>query len=232
MAMTDREQTSDEEDTDLCMALARRDPAAFSELVQQYGPVLYRIALRFTGHRQDAEDVLQETLLKVVTKIDTVTDPAALPGWLRRVTVNAALMRLRSRNREPDPLDELPENLFTADGRHNRAVLPWPGLPEDAALRGEARTVLAAAVAELPDGSRAVYALADIEGLDHAEVAELLNISPGAVRMRLHRARLALREVLAGYFTDRTPTGGVAVAVPPTGTAAGANRTNRKGTSR
>jgi RNA polymerase sigma-70 factor (ECF subfamily) len=188
---------------ELISGLRRREQASYQRLLAEYGPGLYRIALRLTGHQQDAEDVLQESLLTVMARIDTLSHPDALGAWLRRVVVNAALMRLRSRRREPVPELEVPEFDFTPEGDRVRRVCAWPPLPEDEVLHREARDVLAAAVARLPAGARQVYLLAEVESVPYGEVADILNISEGAVRTRLHRARLALREVLEDYFAER-----------------------------
>jgi len=188
---------------ELVAGLKMRDQAAFQRLVALHGPALYRIALRITGQAQDAEDVVQESLLIVMAKIDTLADPSALGAWLRRVVVNAALTRLRARDREPVAVPDTLDWAFTTDGRHSRQALGWPPCPEGEALRREARDVLEAAVVRLPQGARQVYVLAEIESLPYNEVAEALSISEGAVRVRLHRARLALREVLADYFTEQ-----------------------------
>jgi RNA polymerase sigma-70 factor (ECF subfamily) len=191
------------EATDLVVALKRREPGAFEELLAQHGAMLYRIARRFTGHQQDAEDVLQDALLAVYAKIDTLEEHCALPAWLRRIVVNTALMRLRTRDRKPALPLFLTERAYTAEGDHAGHVADWALSPEDAVVRQEALAALRQAVDCLPDGARLVYVLAEIEGLPYGETAALLGISVGATRVRLHRARLMLREALAAYFAER-----------------------------
>lgn len=189
--------------TDLIAGLCRRDQASYQRLIAEYGPMMYRIALRVTGRPHDAQDVLQETMLTVMARVGTVRDPAGLGAWLRTVTVNTALMRLRARRDEAyaDPTPGVAE--FTRNGSRAQPVASWPPLPEDELLRREARDVLDAAVCRLPQGAREVYVLAEIEDLPRDEVAELLGLSREAVRVRLHRARTALRQVLEEYFAER-----------------------------
>lgn len=187
----------------LIVGLRDRDQASYRWLIAEFGPALYRIALRITGGSHDAQDVLQETLLTVMAKVDTVHDPAMLGAWLRRVTVNTALMRLRTRRNEPVSGLGNGGAEFTPDGSRAHPVSSWPPLPEDELLRREAREVLEAAVGQLPDGEREVYVLAEIEDLPREEVAELLGISREAIRVRLHRARTTLRQALEDYFGER-----------------------------
>jgi RNA polymerase sigma-70 factor, ECF subfamily len=188
---------------DLIAGLRRRDQASYRRLIAEYGPALYRIALRLTDGPHDAQDVLQETLLTVMAKVDTVHDPAMLGPWLRRVVVNTALMRLRARREEPMFGLDLGGAEFTPDGQRARALSSWPPLPEDELLRREARGVLEEAVRQLPEGAREVYVLAEIEDLPREEVADLLGVSREVVRVRLHRARTTLRQALDDYFAER-----------------------------
>ena len=189
----------------LVEALKRREPAAFEQLIAQHGTMLYRVALRFMGQRQDAEEVVQETLLHVYEKIDTFDQRAALPSWLYRIVVNTALMRLRAKSRRPEELLDTSGPSFTADGQHAREVGVWALPPEDTLLRQEALALLQQAITRLPDLYRAVYVLAEIEGLRHEEIATILGITVSTAKTRLHRARLLLREALAHYFEGKTP---------------------------
>jgi RNA polymerase sigma-70 factor (ECF subfamily) len=185
---------------ELVEALKRREPEAFERLIAQHGTMLYRVALRFMGQRQDAEEVVQEALLNVYEKIDTFDQRAALPSWLYRIVVNTALMRLRAKSRRPEELLDTSGPPFTADGQHAREVGAWALPPEDTLLRQEALVHLEQAIARLPDLYRAVYVLAEIEGLRHEEIATILGITVSTAKTRLHRARLFLREALAHYF--------------------------------
>lgn len=184
----------------LVAALKRKDPMAFEQLLAKHGAMLYRVALRLMGKPEEAEEVLQETLLAVYEKIDTFDEQAALTTWLYRIVTNNALMRLRARGRARETPLEPEGPAFSADGHMVQEVAEWNLSPEDALLRQEARTVLQQAVDHLPDAYRAVYVLAEIEGLPHQEIATLLDLTIPTVKTRLHRARISLREVLADYF--------------------------------
>lgn len=185
---------------DLVAALKQKDPKAFEQLLAKHGAMLYRVAMRFMGWREEAEEVVQETLLTVYEKIHTFDEQAALSTWLYRIVVNTALMRLRTRARDREvPLEPAgPE--FTEAGQMARDVADWDLSPEDNLLRQETLTVLRQAVDRLTEPYRAVYVLAEIEGLPHQEIATMLELTVPTVKVRLHRARLALREELADYF--------------------------------
>ena len=192
---------------DLIAALKAGHPAGFSQLLSKHGAMMYRVALRLLGSKEDAEDVLQETLVTVYEKIHTFEERSALTSWLYRILTNAALMRLRMRARDR----EVPMNhagpTMTDDGRHAKEVADWSISSEDVLLRREALSTIREAIRDLPEMYRSVYVLAEIEGLSHQEVATLLDLQAGTVKVRLHRARLFLREALAAYFHERRRRG-------------------------
>jgi RNA polymerase sigma-70 factor (ECF subfamily) len=143
----------------------------------------------------------------VYEKIHTFDERSALTTWLYRITVNTALMRLRAKARRPeDALGDLQGPAFTELGQHAREVADWALPPEETLLRQEALAALQHAIARLPALYRTVYVLAEIEGLSHQEIASILEMTVAAVKTRLHRARLFLREALAGYFVERRHT--------------------------
>jgi RNA polymerase sigma-70 factor (ECF subfamily) len=190
---------------ELIAALKARDPAAFKQLLSEHGAMIYRVALRLMRSKEDAEDVLQETVMRVYEKIHTFEERSALTSWLYRIVSNAALTRLRIEGRGREvPLGEAGPWL-TEDGRHARDVADWTPSSEDALLRREALSAIREAVQGLPDTYRSVYVLAEIEDLSHQEVAALLDLQTGTVKVRLHRARLFLRQALADYFEERRP---------------------------
>lgn len=191
---------------ELIAALKRREPTAFEQLLAQHSAMLYRVALRLMGEPQEAEEVLQETLLTVYEKIHTFDARSALSTWLYRIAVNTAFMRLRARARAPEEVLDTGGPQFTDDGHHAGEVAAWALPPEAALLRQEALTVLQQAVGRLPELYREVYVLAEIEGLPQQEVATILDLSVSNVKVRLHRARLFLRELLADYFAERKGT--------------------------
>src|SRR3989475_5590516 len=158
----------------LVTALKRHDATAFAQLLAQHGALLYRVALRLLGQPEEAEEVVQQTLVTVYTKIATFDERAALTSWLYRIVVNTALMRLRAKARVPEALPDPLDAQFTAAGQHAREVAAWALPPEEALLRQEARTVLRQGIARLPTLYRTGYVLAELEGPPrHATGAQL-----------------------------------------------------------
>jgi len=149
---------------------------------------------------QEAEEVLQETFVSAFRALDRFEGRSQLSTWLYRIGYNAAMMRLRKRR---VPTESLDEPKVTDDGEMiPRQLVDWSALPDELALGKELRDVLDAALATLPESLRSVFVLRDIEGLSTAETAAALGLTETNVKVRLHRARLALRERLAGYFTS------------------------------
>src|SRR5262245_26738345 len=169
---------------------------------RDYAPRVYNLARRMLGNDADAEDVTQDVLLQVVRKLDTFRGESALPTWLHRVTVNAALALRRRRAAAKElPMADPLERLFPG-GRHAGPVRPWSPAPDRQALDREARRLIEDAVANLPPIYRDVFVLADIEGLSNAAIGEMLGLSLPAVKSRLHRGRLLMREELARHFEE------------------------------
>lgn len=187
---------------DLVARLQKKDPAAFAEFLNQYGGRLLNFGFRMCGDREDAKEVVQDTLLKTYEAIDGLKNPGAFSGWLYRIAHNACLMRRRHSKflKEEITLEET----LPAPGSLNLA-LPWKHLPEEALLQGELREKLRLAILDLPDIYRSVLVLRDLEGLDTEAVAEALGLSKDVVKMRLHRARAKVRTALEGYLENRSP---------------------------
>jgi RNA polymerase sigma-70 factor (ECF subfamily) len=160
-----------------------------------HAPRVYNLARRMLGNDADAEDVTQDVLLQVVRKLDTFRGDAEVTTWLHRVTVNAALGLRRSRARRPVFAVSAPMEVFS------EPMGAVPG-PERNALDGEIKSMLEQAIAALPEMYRDVYVLSDVEELPNAEIGRLLGLSLPAVKSRLHRARLMLRDALAPYFRE------------------------------
>lgn len=170
---------------------------------REFAPRVYHLARRMLGNDADAEDVTQDVLLQVVRKLNTFRGESAFPTWLHRVAVNAALAHRRKRaNREehflPDPLSH-----FDADGLHGGPVKRWNLRPEQIVLAKEQKRLIENAIAQLPESYRDVYVLADTELLPNAKIAELLDLGLPAVKSRLHRARLMMRDLLAPHFEEK-----------------------------
>jgi RNA polymerase sigma-70 factor (ECF subfamily) len=189
----------------LVEALHRGDRYACNDLVEQFSHKIYNVALRLTGHPTEAEEVLQETFINACQAAEEFEGRSSLGTWLYRIATNNGLMRLRRKKTPTVPLDVRPAD--EADFRPVQ-LQTWDWNPEAVTLTGELRNVMDQAVARLPDTLRAAFVLRDLEGLSTKEAAEALGIAPGTLKVRLHRARLMLREELAAYFQDHAPNGG------------------------
>src|SRR5262245_55977048 len=180
------------------------DPQAIEVLMDRFTPRLYRLAQGITRNAADAEEVVQDVFASIVQKLDTFEGRAALWTWLYRVSTNAALNKRRGKRHEVEvPLDsDLPS--FKPDGHRDgdRAYLlaDWSQRPDETLLSKEARGLLDAALARLPDDYRTIVVLRDVEELSNEEAARVLGESIGSVKSRLHRARMALREQMTRFF--------------------------------
>jgi RNA polymerase sigma-70 factor (ECF subfamily) len=177
--------------------------AAVEELVTRFASRVYRLALRITGRPEDAQEVAQDVLWTVVRKIETFKGESALGSWIYRITANAAYQKLRGRRGKDEVSWEALLPTFDADGHHAEPIRDFTAAFEDPAIQTEARERLRAAIDSLPADYRTAFVLHDMEGLPNPEIAELLGISLPAVKSRVHRSRLFLRQRLAEYF-ERT----------------------------
>ncbi len=170
------------------------DRGAFSDLVNRHARRIYRTARHMTKNDADAEDVLQEAFIKAYSKLNQFQGDAQFSTWLTRIAVNEALMRLRKRrNSKTVSLDE---EMQTEDGSISREVADKRETPEETLGREETRALLEQAVDSLAEGYRTVFVLRDVEGFTTEETAEMLDLSISAVKSRLLRARLQLRDKL------------------------------------
>jgi RNA polymerase sigma-70 factor (ECF subfamily) len=173
----------------------------FSRVVETYSNKVYRLAIKMLNNQLDAEDVLQETFIKAYRAIKLFDGRSKISTWLFRIATNEALMILRRKH--PDFLS-IDEPVVTVEGEQEPVqIIDWCCLPENEYLSDETRERLDAAVQTLPDTLRVVFLLRDISDLSTREVAEVLGLSDTAVKTRLSRARLRLREELSGYFGER-----------------------------
>jgi RNA polymerase sigma-70 factor (ECF subfamily) len=185
----------------LLKELQAGDPLAFAQFVEENQGQVYNLALRMLNDPQEAEDVLQETFLNAYKALPEFQGRSSLSTWLYRIASNASLMRLRKKRPDTVSVDE-PLTLDAGDSVP-RQLVDWSNLPEDELLSGEARHMMDVAVSELPEPLRIVFVLRDIQGLSTAETGEVLGLSEGAVKTRLHRARLKLRERLSSYYSEQ-----------------------------
>jgi RNA polymerase sigma-70 factor (ECF subfamily) len=177
-------------------------PLTPEQVFQDYAPRIYHLARRMLGSDADAEDVTQEVLLQVVRKLDTFRGESAFSTWLHRITVNAALAYRRKRairqnHQVSDPLEHFLEN-----GYHTSPIRPWSVEPQKELLDRETHQLIEHAIQGLPEIYRDVYVLADVEGLSNAEIGQMLGLGLAAVKSRLHRARLLMRNALAPHFEE------------------------------
>jgi RNA polymerase sigma-70 factor (ECF subfamily) len=197
-AATAQDQHADAEERALIQRLKAGDHEAFEALFQRYFHTVYRRAMRLVGQQAEAEEVVQEVFLTVYEKVHTFRGQSAFATWLYRITVNAALSKLRQRKRgEEVPFEEfLPR--FREDGHHLvRPVVDWSNELEGGLAREEVRHLILQALDQLPPTDKAVVVLSDLEGLSDREIGATLGLSVSAVKSRLHRARLFLRGKLA-----------------------------------
>ena len=174
------------------------DAEAFTELVEKYERKIFRLAKHITGNDEDAEDVLQEAFLKAYSHLDTFQGQSKFYTWVVRIAVNEALMKLRKR--KSDKTVSLDEPADTGEDTVIREVAVWEDNPEQKYSREEIRKILDTAIESLKPAFRTVFVLRDIEELSTEETAEALGLSIPAVKSRLLRARLQLREKLTRVF--------------------------------
>ena len=187
-------------DTQLVERLQAGDDSAVADLAGAYGAKMYQLALRYTRNREDAEEVVQDVLMKVRDKIDAFRGDAALSSWIYRITFNTAMSRLRS-TRAARLHEVSDEPVHTLDEPGPRAFDPadWSNLGDELVLRGELRDALQAAVAELPAIYRAPVILRDLKGMSTEEASRRLKVKDQTLKSRLHRGRLILRQRLAEF---------------------------------
>lgn len=183
-------------DADLLKDIKADAPGAFEALVATYGDRVYRFGRRMCGDREDARDVLQDTLLAAYRALKGLDHPEALRTWLYRVAANACLMMRRKGKFEPDREISLEELLPLGEDGPKTEIPDPAALPEEAAIREEIAGTVRRAIGDLPPLYRIVLVMRDMEQLSTAEVAEALGLGEPAVKMRLHRARLMLRKLL------------------------------------
>jgi RNA polymerase sigma-70 factor (ECF subfamily) len=187
-------------DTQLVERLQAGDDSAVADLAVAYGAKMYQLALRYTRNKEDAEEVVQDVLMKVRDKIDAFRGDAALSSWIYRITFNTAMSRLRS-TRAARLHEVSDEPVGTADDVTPRAIDPadWSNLGDELVLRAQLRDALQAAVAELPAIYRAPVILRDLKGMSTEEASRRLKVKDQTLKSRLHRGRLILRERLAEF---------------------------------
>ena len=170
------------------------DAKAMEEIVKRFSNKVYNLAFHLTRDTSAAEEIMQDVFLTVISKIQTLTNEAYFATWLYRVTTNAAYGFLRKEKKFSDQtsVDDL--------NNENSVTYDWSTLPDDVLLSEESRTLLRDSIDTLPETMRAVVIMKDVEGLKNEDIAQALGLSVPAVKSRLHRGRIILREILSDYF--------------------------------
>jgi len=195
----------DEREAELVRALQRGDDAAFAVLVRDHAASLLATARRMLGNEDDARDALQEAFLSAFRAIGSFEGKSRLSTWLHRITVNAVLMKLRGRRRCGERSAEELLPTFTADGHHAEPPCPWSDQAVRLLQSKESNALLWRAIDQLPPQFREAIVLRDIEGLSTEDAGVHLGITKNAVKIRLHRARQALRTLLGDCLEDLSP---------------------------
>lgn len=182
-------------------ALQQGDRGAFARLVEIYSPMIFRLGSKMLDNPQDIEDMLQETFIKAYRHLGDFDGRSSLSTWLYRIATNEALMVLR--RKRPDMISFDEPQADETEPQEPLQIVDWCCMPEEELMSAEGRAYLDEAVEGLPASLRVVFLLRDIEGLSTRETAEVLNLSEMAVKTRLSRARLQLRETLSTYYGER-----------------------------
>lgn len=193
------------DDGNLVPRLQRGDDEAFEELVRRYAARLLRVARRFLSSEEDARDAVQDAFVAAFKSIGGFESTAQISTWLHRIVVNACLMKLRTRRRKPEEDIEQYLPRFLEDGHQVESSVPWYESAETILQRNELRVLVRRSIDELPDVYRAVLLLRDIEEISTDEAASILGTTANAVKIRLHRARQALRAILDPHMRTTAP---------------------------
>jgi len=189
-----------ETDAQVLDGLRQGDDRAYAALVRRHGSRMLAVASRLLGSEAEAEDAVQDAFLSAFRSLDGFNGQSRLGTWLHRIVVNAALMRLRTRRRRPETSIEELLPRFLENGHFRNPPQRWQDDPESLLQSADRKRWIRQKISTLPESYRTVLVLRDIENISTQETAELLGITPNAVKIRLHRARLALRESLDVEF--------------------------------
>jgi RNA polymerase sigma-70 factor (ECF subfamily) len=195
-----------EREVELARDLLAGNLGAFDRFVESFRTRLFQYSLLMCGQREDAEEVSQETLLKVFENLAQLREPEHVRSWVFRIAKNACLMKRRKSVFAPVrelSLDEFIPLMDHRGGERKLEIADWSALPDAQVLRSELRNVLQEAISELPEIYKSVLLLRDVEELSTEEAAQVLDVSEDVVKTRLHRARLAVRQKLDQYLKVR-----------------------------
>ena len=200
-----------ERDTEVELAreLIAGKPQAFARFVEHFRAKIFQYSWLMCGQREDAEEVAQETLLKVFENFEDLREPGRVRPWVFRIAKNACLMKRRKSVFAPArelSLDDFLPAMDHAGGHAKLEIADWSRLPDRQILQSELKQALDRAIGALPENYRSVILLRDVEELSTIETAQILDLTEDVVKTRLHRARLAVRQTLDEYL--RTPHAG------------------------
>ncbi len=193
-------QVRDRDAAELVRLAQSGDTRAFDELVRRYRDKVYRLSYKILRHEEDAAEALQDAFLSAYRGLKNFKAESTFSTWLYRIATNASLMKYRRRRDGHVSLEQSQSGVEEAEGLQ---IPDWSTQPVQDLLDAETREVMEDSIQRLPEELRTVFVLRDVEGLSNAEVAEVLNLSVAAVKSRLHRARIALRDRLNRYFGDK-----------------------------
>ncbi|VAX18312.1 RNA polymerase sigma-70 factor [hydrothermal vent metagenome] len=189
------------EDAQLIARVKKGDYDAFERLVRKYEARIFHHCLKFLNNQDEAEDILQETFLQVYKSLDSFRGEAAFSTWLIKIATNNCLMRIRKKKKVDIVSIDKPIEI---DGSQlPREIVDWSKNPFSQVSNDEIRAVLDQAISGLPDDKRVILVLKDVEGFSNIEISQMLGISVAAVKSRLHRARLYVRDIISQYFDDK-----------------------------
>jgi RNA polymerase sigma-70 factor (ECF subfamily) len=198
-------------ESELARQLIAGETGAFDRFVEYFRPKIFQYSWLMCGHREDAEEVAQETLLKVFESGDQLREPEKIRPWVFRIAKNACLMKRRKSTFAPArelSLDEFMPSKHQDGDQVRIEIADWSALPDGKALQSEMRELLEKAIRELPELYRSVILLRDMQELSTQETAQILDVSDDVVKTRLHRARLAIRQRLGEYLRGNGVEGG------------------------
>jgi RNA polymerase sigma-70 factor (ECF subfamily) len=192
-----------EDEIQLARDLMAGMPEAFDRFVEHFRTKVFQYSWLMCGHREDAEEVSQDTLLRVFENFGQLREPERVRSWVLRIAKNFCLMKRRRSQYAPSTelsLDEFMPAVERNGGEVKLQIADWSSLPDDRLLQAELRRVLDQAIAGLPENYRMVILLRDVEELSTEEAAQILDLSADVIKTRLHRARLAIRQELDAYL--------------------------------
>ena len=189
-------------DFDLIQAINSGQAEKFQDLVKRYEQKLYNFSLRMCRNRSDAEDMIQETFLNVFRYLKNFRHESKFKNWLYKVAASTCIKKMRKSKFAPEKELSLDEFIPNEEAEKPDHVPEWAQLPLDKLLNDELHDKLNETILTLPKKYRLVMVLRDIEGFSTDETAQILNLSPSNVKVRLHRARLYMRDKLKGYFEN------------------------------